>query len=320
MDSFSSYKRKSDILSDNDDDGDNYNSPVKSPESDDSYHCSKRRKVDLNSLLFEEGYEGTKEDLEKLPKRQKKRLLRKLVWQRKKPIRRNIEKEKKKLKDLINRMNGIQIISRKQKKNNSMANSNCKVTLVIDLSFDDLMSDKDMNKCMKQINRCYCANRSVNNPLQFHVTNLDGVAKKVISKNDGYKNWDVNFHEDSYLNVFNKEDLVYLTSDSDNVIGELDATKVYIIGGIVDHNSHKNLCYRIACDQGIAHGRLPLEKYLEMKTRRVLAINHVFEIMLFVAGGMSWKEAFLKVIPLRKGALPKPCDINSDDKKEQKKK
>ncbi|XP_075237298.1 tRNA methyltransferase 10 homolog A isoform X2 [Lycorma delicatula] len=271
MDSFSSYKRKSDILSDNDDDGDNYNSPVKSPESDDSYHCSKRRKVDLNSLLFEEGYEGTKEDLEKLPKRQKKRLLRKLVWQRKKPIRRNIEKEKKKLKDLINRMNGIQIISRKQKKNNSMANSNCKVTLVIDLSFDDLMSDKDMNKCMKQINRCYCANRSVNNPLQFHVTNLDGVAKKVISKNDGYKNWD-------------------------------------------------NLCYRIACDQGIAHGRLPLEKYLEMKTRRVLAINHVFEIMLFVAGGMSWKEAFLKVIPLRKGALPKPCDINSDDKKEQKKK
>lgn len=49
----------------------------------------------------------------------------------------------------------------------------------------------------------------------------------------------VNFHEENHLDIFAKEELVYLTSDSENVLTELDDKKVYVIGALVDHNQYK---------------------------------------------------------------------------------
>ncbi|CAL8123284.1 unnamed protein product [Orchesella dallaii] len=200
--------------------------------------------------------------------------------------------------------------SRKSLKSNSMKNSTCKVGICIDMSFNDLMIEKDLHKCVKQLHRCYSVNRRHENPLQFYVTSFTGKAVNVMGKNDGWKNWDVHFREKSYLELdYPKEKIVYLTAESDNVLRETEDGKLYVIGGLVDHNSKKGLCHKLALENGVQHARLPLDEYIEMSTRKVLSVDHVFEILGGVAQKKPWEEVLLKVLPPRK--LPK---LKSDTK------
>lgn len=50
---------------------------------------------------------------------------------------------------------------------------------------------------------------------------------------------DISIRKEHYSEVLAKAELVYLTSDSPNVLEELDPQKAYVIGGLVDHNHHK---------------------------------------------------------------------------------
>ncbi|TVY30919.1 tRNA (guanine(9)-N1)-methyltransferase [Lachnellula hyalina] len=99
-----------------------------------------------------------------------------------------------------------------------------------------------------------------------------------------------------------KPQIVYLTSDSPDTLTTLSPNTSYIIGGIVDKNRHKGLCYKRACELGIPTAKLPIGEYMTMQSRSVLAINHVVEIMLKWLETGDWGEAFLSVIPKRKEA------------------
>jgi tRNA (guanine9-N1)-methyltransferase len=96
--------------------------------------------------------------------------------------------------------------------------------------------------------------------------------------------------------------IVYLTADSPYTLERLSPNTCYIIGGIVDKNRHKGLCYKRACERGIPTAKLPIGEYMTMQSRSVLAVNHVVEIMLKWLVTGDWGEAFLSVIPKRKDA------------------
>mmetsp|Transcript_61506 Transcript_61506/g.150541 ORF Transcript_61506/g.150541 Transcript_61506/m.150541 type:complete len:418 (+) Transcript_61506:101-1354(+) len=103
--------------------------------------------------------------------------------------------------------------------------------------------------------------------------------------------------------------MVYLTSDATTTLRELDDTKIYIIGGIVDRNKSKRAAIDRAETLGISTAKLPLEEFYEshpeykMKgSTKVLAVNHVFDILLRVHryGGNDWDRALEEVLPSRK--------------------
>lgn len=197
----------------------------------------------------------------------------------KKKEKRIKEREKYKQKRLDAIANGLPTRvgpSRKALKRNRMDDSKNPFTIAVDLDFDDLMIDKDICKCAKQLLWVYTINRKSEMPLHLHYTglNIGGRIQQALQRNDGYQNWDIKITDDSFLNVFKHAQIVYLTSDSDNVLNELDKESVYIIGGLVDHNHHKGLSLKRAEEKGLRHARLPLSEHISIKTRTVLTIVH----------------------------------------------
>lgn len=97
-------------------------------------------------------------------------------------------------------------------------------------------------------------------------------------------------------------EIVYLSSDSQETLTELKPYSTYIIGGLVDKNREKGLCQRRATERGVRTARLPIGDYLDMASRKVLATNHVSQIMVEWLRCGDWGEAFMKAIPRRKEA------------------
>lgn len=119
------------------------------------------------------------------------------------------------------------------------------------------------------------------------MTSHCGAVEAALGRNDGYRNWDLHFSSEHYSQQFSKERLVYLTAESEEVLEvcpvintrylftlfqhfkKLDEDKVYVIGGLVDHNHHKGLCHEKATELGIPTARLPIDEFIALKTRKV---------------------------------------------------
>ncbi|XP_069086338.1 tRNA methyltransferase 10 homolog A [Pleurodeles waltl] len=249
-------------------------------------------------------------------KRQLKKLQRQKQWEEQRELRKIKRKEKRQKRKLERQSQteaNVCSDSRKRIRRDVVPST---LRLFIDCSFDNLMASKDVKKLHKQIQRCYSENRRAMHPVQFHLTSHGGQLKQNMEEHDkGWINWkDIHFQSEHYMKVAKPEDLIYLTSDSPDVLEELDETKAYVIGGLVDHNHHKGITYRQALEHGIRHAQLPLGSFVKMNSRKVLAVNHVFEIILAYLEKKDWKEAFFSVLPQRKGAVPLEGEVVTSKK------
>ncbi|KAJ1927850.1 tRNA (guanine(9)-N(1))-methyltransferase [Tieghemiomyces parasiticus] len=227
---------------------------------------------------------------EPLSKSARKRLLKQEKWEAGKDARRAKKKEQRKTRKEERRELIAQgVLAPPPPRTDRFAGEQTDLTVVLDMSFDELMNDKAPRKA------------------HLVATEFHGRAQaRMQNVLTGSANWkDIRFETCSYLDLYPKERLVYLTADAETSLQTLDESKVYILGTFVDKNRHKGLTYKKATEQGIATAQLPIGEYLKMATRKVLTVNQVLEIMLGYLEHGSWEAAMKEFIPQRKLASAK---------------
>ena len=218
------------------------------------------------------------------------------------------------------------------------------VTFVLDCSYDDLMLEKERISLASQITRSYSENNRAPYHGHLVVSSFDKLLKErfdtVLAKT--HKNWkNVRFMQEDFVQaaemandwmnpqngahpqakanknkmagMFTEKadakpedgEVIYLSSESPDALTELKPYSTYIIGGLVDKNRHKGICYKRAVEKGVRTAKLPIGDYIKMASRAVLATSHVVEIMVRWLELGDWGEAFMQVIPSRKGGVLK---------------
>lgn len=203
--------------------------------------------------------------------------------------------------------------------NHVYAVSENSLKICIDCSFSDKMSLKEMSRLAQQIGRCYATNKTLERPVHFSLCNLElnsDFYKELCRVNDGFERYILDKTNIPLLEKFSdkKENICYLSPDSEEYLENLDAEKIYVIGGLVDETVNKKVTLSKCNDLKIKTYALPIEKYLTRKIsdqdenrkynyNKILAINQVFNILAYVFEHKDWAKALDSNVPKRKGFI-----------------
>jgi tRNA (guanine9-N1)-methyltransferase len=180
--------------------------------------------------------------------------------------------------------------------------------IIIDCNWESDHNDSALKSLTQQVMYCYGINRKQERPVIMHLSGLGPRSTANLDKIT-FRNWTgVTYSSQDYIEnqqysvkaVEGCKQLVYLTSDAEETLHSLDINCAYIIGGIVDRNRLKGATYRKATAQGVRTAKLPIQKYFQLRATPVLAVNHVFDILLHFAHSGEWEGALEYALPKRK--------------------
>ncbi|OQV21183.1 putative tRNA methyltransferase 10-like protein B [Hypsibius exemplaris] len=184
------------------------------------------------------------------------------------------------------------------------------VKLVVDMSFSDIMSPKEIGQLASQINYMYSTNKKVEQPFCMHLCGLEKgtlLRSEVEKRCPGFDNYKIKVFEEHLETIFAKEDLIYFSPDSPNILTEIDPTKVYVIGGLVDGTPKREVSLSRAAGIGCATARLPIKENMTRVTphgfNTILTLNQVYEIVMTFHATKSWDAALKNCVPQRKGMV-----------------
>ncbi|KAJ8382217.1 hypothetical protein SKAU_G00029950 [Synaphobranchus kaupii] len=182
--------------------------------------------------------------------------------------------------------------------------------LCVDLSMTECMSHKEISRLACQIRRLYGSNRKAARPFHLVLTEMREnslLYQECLRMNDGFLSYVMDITEESCINLFPHENLIYLTPDAEQALKAVDTENVYVLGGLVDESIQKKISYLKAKASGIRTARLPIDEYMVKRSNpknfhsKILAINQVFDILLGFCESGSWTRALAVGVPQGKG-------------------
>jgi Trm5-related predicted tRNA methylase len=181
-----------------------------------------------------------------------------------------------------------------------------------------------------QLCRSYGSNRKSRNPVHIILTSVSDSALEALNRMS-VKNWKGVKVFSKHWSLLTKQDLesvgisfyfatstalvenqasssitslveqfVYLTGDSTSTLEKFSEDKIYIIGGIVDKNRHKELTLKKAEEHGVLTAKLPVRENIKLTSSSILTCNQIFELILKFLDCSDWPETFRFCIPDRK--------------------
>lgn len=176
--------------------------------------------------------------------------------------------------------------------------------IVIDLDYDDYMAKWEAKNCVYQLCQVLKSNVTHLDPFSIYFCNADRSKATVHyleqSLTDLWSDSLITCSSSSYLDIFPKEKLVYLSPHSPEVMESYDHDAIYIIGGFVDKRIQKPLSYEKTQREGIRSCRLPLDEEVRWKCgSKSLTLDQMVNILLEMKISNDWKRA-LQFLPSRK--------------------
>jgi tRNA (guanine9-N1)-methyltransferase len=165
--------------------------------------------------------------------------------------------------------------------------------VVIDCSWEDHHSESTLKSLTQQIMYCYGSNRRYDHPSRIFVTGVGPKTTALLAKNNSHLWVGVSIHSNDFIEVLSPsvevdrtpealsemissssetsppltrenpqshplQNLIYLSSDSENILEELDPSATYVIGGIVDRNRYKGITHEKAQKLNLRTAKLPI--------------------------------------------------------------
>lgn len=191
-------------------------------------------------------------------------------------------------------------------------------TIVIDCSFEKVMPRLYIWSTAFHMFEAWLKNRFFTDPnvLVYCNLNPDGeffsLIMEMMKETNQEPYFSFNWTDQSYVDLFPREDLIYLSPNSTYAMEKYNGRKIYIIGGLSPYFDHP-VTYKKAKLEEIPTAKFPIDKYVDWGCGpKKLSISNCVSLLNDLKEGCRWNLAF-RHLP-KKNWARHPLDENVQQK------